>query len=478
MKAHKAAQDIGGRYDCLSGLQTFVSWTSAQREYCCKAYGLGCIGQAHKLVRVSKGQMFVEGVADEFAESLATMAGQSGGTSGWTYTAYVHSGGPLPPWLTFDPVKLQLVGHPPENGDFDVDVDVRATRGGTNPSTLVTSYMIREKPPLVTELTAVTGQPMQFVLPRASFAPGMADAKLTVVEAPGSTWPAWLAFDTTSGSLTGTPSEAEDYWLEVTAKSGEEEKKNMLKLQVADSGRFGTGQVRLPSRLMHPEQQQEDALIAEVCAREGVMCEPVDMNQTPSKAIHYTDTAAECQLECRNLPSCGCFSYYVDLKLCHFSSTMATLVEGRAGWQGGYATCDNAFTGAQSETIFETLMRRSCLAKNVSFFPKASRPDVWPASIEGSVQSCHKRCFHSEGCASFVYNTLTLSCDLQDDSAMVAVAPAYEMAGPRVCDMWIDLRVQIDQPSLAARQDTAAVGSALVKALPLQALRNRPAKNF
>ena len=581
-RAKEEGKDLFGSYDCLSGLQDFVSWQPARKEYCCATHGLGCPGAAGKTIFLSSGEVLEENVADEFAEKFAS---GSLDTTGWSYSAETSSGESLPSWLSFDPETLKLTGTAPDS-DLATDVSVKAVNKKFK-KPVIAGYTIRDKvePPAALDVLAIKGHPMNYPIPPSAFGSSTAPKTFEIQALPGDTVPKWVFLDSASGTLSGVPSETGQHVLQISASNADETKTQVLKLRVEESGSTdahgvaashvqlpsAVGEVgtpleytlpagsagpastvsredgeQLPSWLKYeassgtfsgippgagdtPVQVKSSNAVAhfkvtihaptsadtkeapppklkaagqpdagkpaapaasksaaqaasmsaapaaskpaapaaaeswappadsyldeatekasQLCVKENVVCEPLDMNLTPSMAVQYTKDAEECQVKCRGQESCGCFSFYKGLKLCHFASTMASLVEGRVGWQGGKAFCDKAMTGAQEETAFEQLMTESCLAHNVSFAPKITRPTSWPTTAVGSVDDCRSRCSRiGSDCRSFVFNTFTKSCDVQDMTASVIIAPAYEMAGPRVCNMRVPLTVTIHHP--------------------------------
>lgn len=232
-KAKEEGKDLSKGYDCLSGLQEFVSWQPARKEYCCATHGLGCPGAASKTIFLSSGELLEESVADEFAEKFAS---GSLDTTGWSYTAETSSGESLPSWLSFDPETLKLTGTAPDS-DLSTDVSVKAVNKKFK-KPVIADYTIRDKvePPAALDVLAIKGHPMNFPMPPTSFGSSTAPKTFEIQAVPGDTMPQWVVFDSATGTVSGVPSETGQHLLQISASNADETKTQVLRLRVEESG--------------------------------------------------------------------------------------------------------------------------------------------------------------------------------------------------------------------------------------------------
>ena len=221
-------------------------------------------------------------------------------------------GSSVPDWLLFDQTSATLSGVPSEKGEYTLHI---SEGSGSEEKTQVVKLRVEESgktdvngvaatdvelPPAVGEVAA----PLQYALPA-----GVADPSSTASTADGEPLPSWLSFDAASGKLSGTPAQAEE--IPVQVKSGTEVDHFKVKIH-------SKNQQSVPP--LDPKESTR------TCPLSDMMCSPLDMNMTPSKAIQEFADAHACQLACREEPSCGCFSYFPSLKLCHFASRQPSLV--------------------------------------------------------------------------------------------------------------------------------------------------------
>mmetsp|Transcript_49849 Transcript_49849/g.112099 ORF Transcript_49849/g.112099 Transcript_49849/m.112099 type:complete len:402 (+) Transcript_49849:3-1208(+) len=178
------------------------------------------------------------------------------------------------------------------------------------------------------------------------------------------------------------------------------------------------------------------------------------------------ETADDCQQLCQLKPGCACFSYYPPLKSCHFASVMSELKTGRLGFQGGHVDCDKALQGVNHLTVMQETRERNCMV-NVSFSPLSCSRSKG-TTYEQDPVLCQRRCKDAEWCSSFVYNTLTKSCDLQCEDATAVMAPAYSLSGPPTCNMAVNVKFTVSCPG-SFDHEVKEWGSVLTQVLPILA---------
>ena len=140
-----------------------------------------------------------------------------------TLTARLGSGAALPAWLHFDVATATFSGTP-ANGDvgaITVNVMATDTSGATAASAFtLTVTNVNDAPAAgaITAQTATQGQAFSLTLPAGLFTDIDVGDTLALIARldSGAALPAWLHFDATSGSFTGTPSNADVGSLRVT----------------------------------------------------------------------------------------------------------------------------------------------------------------------------------------------------------------------------------------------------------------------
>lgn len=165
------------------------------------------------------------------------------------------------------------------------------------------------------------------------------------------------------------------------------------------------------------------------CHEDGVMYEPLDLNS--SNAILYLDNITACQQACRSLPGCGHYTYSPPMKMCHYSSPMATKVETGPWFQGGPAACGHSgHQGAKNTTIKNYMLAVQCMTNN-SYEPLMGRGR--PGKDASDPIACQKQCQETDWCATFVYNVLLHLCFLQGKGAKPKASVALQISGPKTC---------------------------------------------
>ncbi|MFN6340070.1 MAG: putative Ig domain-containing protein, partial [Cyanobacteriota bacterium] len=140
-----------------------------------------------------------------------------------TYSATLASGDPLPAWLSFHPATRAFSGTPAAADVTTLQVRVTATdRAGLSVSD---TFSLLVEPanyaPVVSspipDQSISTGAPYSYLLPSATFSdPDPADTLTYGASlADGSALPAWLTFNPTTRSFSGTPADADVTTLQV-----------------------------------------------------------------------------------------------------------------------------------------------------------------------------------------------------------------------------------------------------------------------
>ena len=133
------------------------------------------------------------------------------------YSVTLVGGAPLPSWLNFDATTRTLSGVPPGSSAGNLVFQVTAT-DSTNATTSTNLQLTVVNPnnppvvavPLADQVTA-DGSNFSFVVPATAFSdPNVGDTlALNATLADGSALPAWLSFNATSRTLSGTPGETD-----------------------------------------------------------------------------------------------------------------------------------------------------------------------------------------------------------------------------------------------------------------------------
>jgi len=184
------------------------------------------------------------------------------------------------------------------------------------------------------------------------------------------------------------------------------------------------------------------------CHDNDTMYEPIDMNYSMTGSS--SPSIELCQMLCRQIDSCGYYTWYEPLKSCHLALPTAQKVTGRPGFQAGPAACDGAQQGADDATVKAQMMKDTCLVTNLSYWPLQSRDH--PASTADDPVECQNQCANVSWCAHFVYNTLLKICNLQDSDAQPTYSAAYQIAGPPSCSTDIQLDITLQEIAVDAPQ--------------------------
>jgi len=128
-----------------------------------------------------------------------------------TYTATLADGSALPSWLSFDAASRSFSGTPPLNFNGSLSLKVTASDGtASNSDTIALAIAGDNDAPVLANPLAdqsfAEDSPVAFTLPANSFSDADGDTlTYTAILADGTALPAWLSFDATSRSFSGTP---------------------------------------------------------------------------------------------------------------------------------------------------------------------------------------------------------------------------------------------------------------------------------
>jgi|GEM_PF-3164025 len=146
-----------------------------------------------------------------------------------TLTATLADGSELPAWLSFDSNTQTFSGTPPQDFNGDTNLRVTASDGEFEVSDdfNLTIDPVNDAPIVVQEISDQTSNEdtgWSFTIPTSTFSDVDGDAlTLTATLTDGSELPAWLSFDSTTQTFSGTPPQDfnGDIALSVTASDGE-----------------------------------------------------------------------------------------------------------------------------------------------------------------------------------------------------------------------------------------------------------------
>ena len=144
------------------------------------------------------------------------------------YSARMAAGSVLPSWLNFDAAAGRFTGTPPLNFNGFVDIEVTASDGLLSASDI---FRLAITPvndaPLVTVLlpdaSVASGSAVNYTVASGSFTEADGDAlSYSANLASGAVLPAWLLFNATTRTFTGTPpsNATGAYDIQVTASDG------------------------------------------------------------------------------------------------------------------------------------------------------------------------------------------------------------------------------------------------------------------
>lgn len=390
-----------------------------------------------------------------------------------SYSAKLLNGSDLPQWLHFDDKTLQLRGTPPAQQDLTLTVK------GTDPQQLSaqTSWLLRigkSRPALISEslpdIKGIVGKPIYRKVPDGVIVdPVGTPLTFTAVEEHGEL-PEWLKFDPKEMTFTGTPPEPQGLlvYLKGTTEDGLSGNSSLNVLVESESvNQQARDLISMMPKVSPPKMDPPP-----YCVENDVMYEPIDMNMTINTNI-TAKTVVDCMIQCRNAPDCGYFSFYFPLGSCHFSSPMATKATGRVGFVGGGAICSantqgKAMVGMKEATVDSKFATKHCGVRGLSFMPPNGHGRQ--SSYVQTALACQAECQNVTWCHSYLFNTLTKTCDLQDSQSKPVLGSIYDMAGPTFCsvDVYLEFTAKYPKDEVnGPRPDTNILKAALKAGLVL-----------
>jgi hypothetical protein len=157
-----------------------------------------------------------------------------------SYTAMLADGSALPEWLTFDAATRTFAGTPPHAGSVSVTVIASDGTDSASDTFEISISDVAHAPVVATEIAdqaAVEGESFTFQVPAGSFTDADGDIlTLTATLGDGSALPDWLAFDAATGTLSGTPDNADVGTISVTitASDGTQDVSDTFEIAVSD----------------------------------------------------------------------------------------------------------------------------------------------------------------------------------------------------------------------------------------------------
>ena len=144
-----------------------------------------------------------------------------------TFSASLADGSDLPDWLTFDPVTITFSGTPTSvDSDFlDINITARDSGGLTTTAGLGLNVGNVNVAPVIgagiEDQIVTEGVPFQFTIPDDAFIDHNPENLLsyTALSVDGASLPDWLTFNTSTGTFTGTPSETDIGFFDISVVS-------------------------------------------------------------------------------------------------------------------------------------------------------------------------------------------------------------------------------------------------------------------
>ncbi|CAJ1370998.1 unnamed protein product [Effrenium voratum] len=360
-----------------------------------------------------------------------------------SFSAFLPDGSPLPSWLRYDPASHSLLGTPPRSVPFEGTVLLKAiNRQGS--LSLPLRWVSEPVLPGLADAVAVVGRRFELQLPSWATAGARPYATL----AGGQPLPSWLHFNADDLRFHGTAPDQESLHIHLGPVG------NGFRLRVV-GGTLDAKAAALAARPLELARPEFPA--SRYCAEADVIYEPMDPHP------QVTSDLVECQLLCRRTKGCGYWTFFYPLKTCHFSAFQTSKRTYRLGFQGGPAVCGE-IQGLGSASLEDGLLAQKCLVQHTSFSPLYGQGR--PESYETSAAECQKQCQKTSWCATFVYDSLSKGCNLQEWNAVAIPAAEHQAAGPRECSVGLDLNLTLrasDADSHRSKWETL-LKAALVRA--------------
>ncbi|MEN8107728.1 MAG: putative Ig domain-containing protein [Pseudomonadota bacterium] len=139
------------------------------------------------------------------------------------YSATRTDGSALPGWLSFNPYTREFSGTPVNDDVGSLDINVTATDGrglmasDTFSITVVNTNDAPEVGTLLEDASVASGQMFDYAIPASAFSDPDINDQLTyaVMLTDGQPLPAWMTYDAATGTLSGTPEDADTGLLEL-----------------------------------------------------------------------------------------------------------------------------------------------------------------------------------------------------------------------------------------------------------------------
>ncbi|AOR63733.1 putative Ig domain-containing protein [Pectobacterium wasabiae] len=172
-----------------------------------------------------------QSVAQDGSLSFTVPAGTFTDPDGDTLTlsATLANGSPLPSWLSFNPATRTFSGTPGNTDVGDLTIKITANDGDASVSTTfsLTVTNVNDAPVVsgtIPPQSVAQGGSLNFTVPAGTFSDPDGDTlTLSATRADGSPLPSWLTFNTTTGTFSGTPGNADvgNLTIKITANDGD-----------------------------------------------------------------------------------------------------------------------------------------------------------------------------------------------------------------------------------------------------------------
>jgi VCBS repeat-containing protein len=170
---------------------------------------VNALNDAVTLANALADQTSAEDAAINFTLPANSFADVDGTTP--ILTATLASGDPLPSWLSFNAATRTFAGQPPANFNGQIDVRVTASDGQTSANDVfqINITPVNDAPSItnpISDQSSPEDVAVNFTIPTGSFGDiDNSNLTLTARLSDNSPLPAWLSFNATTGSFTGTP---------------------------------------------------------------------------------------------------------------------------------------------------------------------------------------------------------------------------------------------------------------------------------
>ncbi len=165
------------------------------------------------------------GVGATLNYAFAANTFSDGDSDPLSYTAELSGGGSLPPWLSFTSGTRTFSGLPASGEQGVLNIEVTASDGFDGTVMGAFSITVNNQDPTVqipiVTVYATNGQLLQWMVPAGTFNDVDGDSLiLSAASNGGGSLPGWLSFNSSTATLSGTPTSRGSYALQVTADDG------------------------------------------------------------------------------------------------------------------------------------------------------------------------------------------------------------------------------------------------------------------